>query len=836
MAPRTTATSANAHTTLKHPLQRRRDKYGFKISKNWLPQAGRLHRNPRPVHATAARHTYQSVVNHSLMHVPIFLRWIQSHTSPYIDGHDSDDCIMCQYKRLAATYWGAKSTGSRIEATNASVARIHEIASAASRSKGDAAEFYQWVTAQMKHANAPAQGTSAYDAWAVKNWREAWWNEEYRAIFQLDYDEEDTCRECGMVVKSSASAMTMNVVFDPATMHDLDGILTQSFFAHVRQAPCEVCAALTMHHRRRHITAAPQVLRICVDINTPSGHVADRFLNQTTKQLHPWDVPDQLNLGPRQANASLPLEYTLSSAIAHGGSGGRMEVGGQVVLPAARGYEEERQEEIQEEPGDSNDEEQDDSDDEVDSMEDGTTPSPRRNKGHQYVGTNKLLPWDEWESSENESVEEGSNDEITEWQESEEEDAEDDGNEDGQDEHNDSVGSSTSGSDFDPLTLSYPQPTGRTPQSPMELQQEYKQALLGVSNPETISGDEATDEETDNPSDIDMVDESDDSHSEPGDEEETGTDEGVDSRELGSRILNNLLDAGFREPSSEQSQEQEEMHSDSQTMNEGQSEEERELASRRRRLRTPSRPRKDRRNLYRGLHSLRKVENEDYLEELGPSLDDSLDAPSLREYGGEKIEENDIALFRRSSLVTPSRTRQYSRLSKPVSKRGSSSPFSRYLNKALSFVGMSSQRSNSAQVDSSGHQDLCRRASLAGDQPANAGYCPTSVDLTAFDPTVPNNGWRKEPNFSKHDFTWTANVDRPLPHQHHIINVRGPDNTSHVGNDHQEQLGPGKLHENPQRPGHDCYRPTGYQVIVLTYTRNPLKGAWGKLEWMIPEF
>lgn len=759
---------------------------------------------------------------------------------------------MCQYKRLAATYWGAKSTGSRIEATNASVARIHEIASAASRSKGDAAGFYQWVTAQMKYANAPAQGTSAYDAWAVKNWREALWNEEYRAMFQLDYDEEDACRECGMVVKSSASAMTMNVVFDPATMHDLEGILTQSFFAHVRQAPCETCAALTMHDRRRQITAAPQVLRLCVNINTPSGHVADRFLNQTTKQLHPWHIPDQLNLGPRQANASLPLEYTLSSAIAHGGSGGRMEVGGQVVLPAARGHEEEKQEEIQEEPGDSNDEEQDDSDDEeqddtddeADSMEDGTNLSRRRNR-HQYVGTNKRLPWDEWESSESESVEGVSNDEVTKSHGSEDEDIEDDGSEEEQDEHNDSVGSTTSDSDFDPLTLSYPQPTERTTQSPAELQQEHEREILDVSNSETISGDEATDEKTDDPSDIDMIDENDESHSKPGEEDKSGTDEDEDLRELGSRILNNLLDAGFREPSNEQSQEKEQMNSNSQTMSEGQSEEEREIASRRRRLRTPSRPRrlqtpsrprKHRRNVYRGLHSLRKVENEDYLAELGPTLDDSPDAPSLREYRGEKIEEDDIALFRRSSLVTPSRTRQYSRLSKPVSKRGSSSPLSRYLNKALSFVGMSSQRSNSAQVDSSGHQDLCRRASLAGDQPANAGYCPTSVDLTAFDPTVPNNGWRKEPNFSKHDFTWTANVDRPLPHQHHIINVRGPDNTSHVGNDHQEQLGPGKLHENPQRPGHDCYRPTGYQVIVLTYTRNPLKGAWGKLEWMIPEF
>jgi hypothetical protein len=57
---------------------------------------------------------------------------------------------------------------------------------------------------------------------------------------------------------------------------------------------------------------------------------------------------------------------------------------------------------------------------------------------------------------------------------------------------------------------------------------------------------------------------------------------------------------------------------------------------------------------------------------------------------------------------------------------------------------------------------------------------------------------------------------------------------SHISGGYYDQLTPGELTDNLQQPDDlVCSNPSGYQVVVLTYTRNRLTGRMGTLERMI---
>jgi hypothetical protein len=76
---------------------------------------------------------------------------------------------------------------------------------------------------------------------------------------------------------------------------------------------CASCGKAEVQVLFRRIEAAPQVLRTKVDLYTVVGGLQ-------TKQGTPFAVSDVLDLGRYQVNKRLPLGYTLSSAIAHGGA------------------------------------------------------------------------------------------------------------------------------------------------------------------------------------------------------------------------------------------------------------------------------------------------------------------------------------------------------------------------------------------------------------------------------------------------------------------------------------------------------------------------------------
>lgn len=71
----------------------------------------------------------------------------------------------------------------------------------------------------------------------------------------------------------------------------------------------------------------------------------------------------------------------------------------------------------------------------------------------------------------------------------------------------------------------------------------------------------------------------------------------------------------------------------------------------------------------------------------------------------------------------------------------------------------------------------------------------------------------------------------------YAINVvgRAQGTAYHASEAHFNAIAPGSVTDYPQRPTDvHCVRPNGYQVVVLTYTRDKLTGHWAKLEKDIP--
>ncbi|KAH5336423.1 hypothetical protein HBI12_024920 [Parastagonospora nodorum] len=269
------------------------------------------------------------------MHTPIFVQWILGHNQPADPTHLSATCIMCAYKSLAWDYWLWQGQGGQkiIAANHAGLTSIdtqailaQPLVYAHSR-PGDAGIFFEWVTDQMEYA-IPAV-VPADQRFKLH------WNEEFKAMFQLDLSETRECQEgtrqgviCGKkIVTPAAPVRSIEVDLDPE-IHTLDEMLDVYFNDYMDEDRlCTRCNVNRRHTVKRTIRAVPQVLRIRVNI---MDEAAD---GMTTKYLNGWTVPTNLNLQGNQEIDELPLEYALSSSIAHGEDrpGLYEEVGGVTV-------------------------------------------------------------------------------------------------------------------------------------------------------------------------------------------------------------------------------------------------------------------------------------------------------------------------------------------------------------------------------------------------------------------------------------------------------------------------------------------------------------------------
>jgi hypothetical protein len=271
------------------------------------------------------------------MHTPIFVEWIISHNQPAEDGHPATalaaPCLICSMKSLAIDYWLWEGTSAQnilyanhvgLQDINAAALAAHPATFANGR-PGDAGIFYDWLTDQMGYTFPPGP-IPVHQTQAIH------WNNELKAMFQLDIKDTRTCNNCGAgaTVAPIAQVRAVEVDFDPAR-NSLDEMLENDFFQRQPALNCVACGGIRHHNTVRTIIAAPQVLRIRVNIvHTVAG-------GQTTKYLNGWGIPYELDLTANQANDRLPLTYTLSSAIAHREDGGKIydqQPGGTIVLPA----------------------------------------------------------------------------------------------------------------------------------------------------------------------------------------------------------------------------------------------------------------------------------------------------------------------------------------------------------------------------------------------------------------------------------------------------------------------------------------------------------------------
>ncbi|KAJ4369787.1 hypothetical protein N0V83_005551 [Neocucurbitaria cava] len=315
MPPTTRARARAAGATplfsLKTDLQRKRDHYGQKLKARWPLQRQRPHRNPRGIHIGPHNsRTRQNVVLQSLMHLPIFLGWLNSHNDHQAN---AANCTTCALKLLAREYWAPHNANIPFPDTHQALTLIADSATADRQALVDAYDFYEWITAHNQMGDPQN---------ALLNDPRNPWDNEHKALFQLDVKERQQCLTCGLFTGPAAPRQygIVEPQYDARApqyqnaLRTLDAILADWFTDDQWPENCQTCRSEQPFRYSRTIEAAPQVLRVKVLFNIDiDGHIL--------KQCQPFAIQDPLDLSQHQENQGLPLLYTLSSAIAHGGLG-----------------------------------------------------------------------------------------------------------------------------------------------------------------------------------------------------------------------------------------------------------------------------------------------------------------------------------------------------------------------------------------------------------------------------------------------------------------------------------------------------------------------------------
>ena len=214
-------------------------------------------------------------------------------------------------------YWGAQNANTPFLNAHQPLNHISNAAQVA-HALQDAYDFYEWIT---------ARGSIGDPTNIVPNDPRNPWDNELKALFQLDVNQLNECSTCNTGFLSQEGYGIIDAKFDDNTHTDLDFIVGDWFINGEGMQHCPTCTTVEDFVYNRKIDAAPQVLRIKVNLYKQT---AGRLI----KQALPFDVPDRLVLTQHQENAWLPLEYTLSSAIAHAGLGGADDIRFDMLTPA----------------------------------------------------------------------------------------------------------------------------------------------------------------------------------------------------------------------------------------------------------------------------------------------------------------------------------------------------------------------------------------------------------------------------------------------------------------------------------------------------------------------
>ena len=214
--------------------------------------------------------------------------------------------MQCALQELTEDYWGESNPENPVQA----IGTLLQIANMAAQNPnfghgttGDAQEFLTWLSNETQDITEPARIL------------------QQEALFAIDYSDTDvecrTCHHSYTVPNTTHSEWAVEVGFMPELHWDFSQILFDGFHPGLSRT-CPNCRVVRQHFTCRRIESAPQILRVCVTINGNGN-------NGTFKWLNPFNIEEHIDLTDLQCNNSLPLQYTLSSVIAHGGPGGNTE-------------------------------------------------------------------------------------------------------------------------------------------------------------------------------------------------------------------------------------------------------------------------------------------------------------------------------------------------------------------------------------------------------------------------------------------------------------------------------------------------------------------------------
>lgn len=151
------------------------------------------------------------------------------------------------------------------------------------------------------------------------------------------------------------------------------------------------------------------------------------------------------------------------------------------------------------------------------------------------------------------------------------------------------------------------------------------------------------------------------------------------------------------------------------------------------------------------------------------------------------------------------------------------------------------KQSDGAEPSASDTEDAQENPTGQNASPANNNDASDDTDSEMHDSPAPSPEYPSDPPLDEsseseactdiYTSLWDHDQGR------YAINVvgRAPNTAYHASEAHFNAITPGAVTDNPQRPTDVHYvRPNGYQVLVLTYTRDKLTGHWAKMEKDIP--
>ncbi|KAF1363943.1 hypothetical protein EJ07DRAFT_172862 [Lizonia empirigonia] len=134
------------------------------------------------------------------------------------------------------------------------------------------------------------------------------WQAQHDTLFKIDLQSHDRCTLCGSVYDPEPSKNTFLSVGVNPDHTSITQAIFESLQEETRDTLCERCQSNQNKTRWTEIIAAPKILRIHLQI-----------LLHDVKLFHTLNYPDVLDLTAFQEAPALPLQYQLSSVVAHSG-------------------------------------------------------------------------------------------------------------------------------------------------------------------------------------------------------------------------------------------------------------------------------------------------------------------------------------------------------------------------------------------------------------------------------------------------------------------------------------------------------------------------------------